>query len=268
MIYTTENVNSLSLKKYNRFFAFGCSFTNYRWPTWADVIAHEIPDANYVNRALPGAGNQYICTNLSQAIRYFDIGENDLVAIMWSTFYRYDSYKRWAWNVPGNIYTQDMIPLNIVDDYIGDTRGFAMRDLSLIDITTKMLENQPFDSITMWGVHPSKQDYYGLSQVPQAAVHWVDVEVMYKDLDNVIMPDLLQTGCGGSWGSTFRFLHDDGSEFVDYHPKTKTYCDYLTKIGIDISQNTKDWASACDNKTQSIRSADDLAYIHKWYETV
>ena len=27
---------------YNRLFTFGCSYTRYNWPTWADIIADDL----------------------------------------------------------------------------------------------------------------------------------------------------------------------------------------------------------------------------------
>ena len=37
--------------KYKRFFTFGCSFTCYMWPTWADIISKEMYEikSNYEN---------------------------------------------------------------------------------------------------------------------------------------------------------------------------------------------------------------------------
>ena len=69
MIYNTDTIQDLDLTQYKRHFTFGCSFTNYYWPSWADVIANAMPDAGYVNTAKPGAGNSYIVAKLSQALR-------------------------------------------------------------------------------------------------------------------------------------------------------------------------------------------------------
>jgi hypothetical protein len=274
MNYNTQNINTLDIKKYDRIFAFGCSFTNYYWPTWADIIAHENPQADYINRAMPGAGNTYIVAHISQAIRYFNIGPNDLVTTMWSTFYRQDRYKiddyldQKRWRLPGNIYTQDDIPHDILLKYFNDTRGYAIRDFALIDTTQRMLQGADFDSVSMWGVSPKLQNYYGLSQHPECEVQWKDVELLYKDLDSHILPDLLGTGCGGHWEETFTFKNEDNSDFPDYHPKTSKYAEYLDKIGIVLTEDTKQWAQQCDEYTASIMYRDDLDYLHKWYETL
>ena len=265
MIYNTQNIKDLDLKKYKRHFAFGCSFTNYYWPTWADVIAQEMPDAGYVNTGKPGAGNSYILAKLSQAMRYYNIGEDDLVTIMWTTFYRQDSYKENAWHTPGNIYTQDTIPLDVVTTYLDDTTGFAVRDFAIVDTAMKMLESQPFDSISMWGVDPVKQDYYGLSQTPEQETDCTGLQIFYNDLREQILPDLLCRGCEGSWAETFKFKDHEGNDQADYHPKTKTYYNYLNRIGFNLSSGTGEWADTCDAHTEAIE-LNPLNLLHDWFD--
>jgi hypothetical protein len=47
-----------------RLFAFGCSFTNYRWSTWADCLA---PEFDYFeNWGQAGAGNHYIFNSVME----------------------------------------------------------------------------------------------------------------------------------------------------------------------------------------------------------
>ena len=115
-----------------------------------------------------------------------------------------------------------------------------------------MLQGAEFDSIAMWGVSPLLQNYYGLSQHPECELEWKDVELLYKDLDNNILPDLLGTGCDGHWAETFTFKNDEGDDHIDYHPKTTKYAEYLEKIGIQLTDSTKQWAKECDEYTASI----------------
>jgi hypothetical protein len=267
MIYNTKNIKNIDLKKYKRHFSFGCSFTNYYWPTWADVLQEEMPDAGYVNTAKPGAGNSYILAKLSQAMRYYNIGEDDLVTIMWTTFYRQDSFKEGQWRTPGNIYTQNDIPIDFVVKYLDDTVGFHTRDYTIVDTAMRMLATQPFDSVSMWGVDPGKQDYYGLSQKPEESKDYTGLQVFYKDLNKDILPDLLCRGCEGSWAETFSFKDHEGNPSVDYHPKTKTYYNYLNKIGFNLSSETGQWADQCDERTEAIEERPEHL-LHSWFNFV
>ena len=48
-----------------RIFAFGCSLTQYFYPTWADILIHHYKSEGTTigeNWGRSGAGNQYIST--------------------------------------------------------------------------------------------------------------------------------------------------------------------------------------------------------------
>ena len=60
MYYNNTNISEISLGKYDRFITLGCSFTRYRWATWSDLLAKDMPDAEYINLGKCGAGNSYI----------------------------------------------------------------------------------------------------------------------------------------------------------------------------------------------------------------
>ena len=122
----------------NRLFTFGCSFTQYFWPTWADIVANCFEYSE--NWGRPGAGNFYIYNALIECNIRNKITADDTVAIMWTNVSREDRYRNGAWVVAGNIYTQNTHPKKWVK-YWADTRGYYIRDLSLIYSTKKLLES-------------------------------------------------------------------------------------------------------------------------------
>lgn len=65
-----------------RLFTFGCSFTNYWWPTWADILGQSF-DKHY-NWGIASASNQYILNSLLECHAKQTITENDTVIIMWT----------------------------------------------------------------------------------------------------------------------------------------------------------------------------------------
>ena len=82
------------LKKYKRIFAFGCSFTSYLYPTWADIIYKSMnPDVEFYNLGKSGGGNLFISHRIVEANKKYEFTENDLVVVMWSTHARIDFYK-------------------------------------------------------------------------------------------------------------------------------------------------------------------------------
>ena len=117
-----------------KMFAFGCSFTDYTWPTWADILGVEY--GYYENWGKCGAGNQYIFNSLIEASNH--ISKNDHVYIMWTTVVREDRWRAGRWWTPGSIYNQ-----NIYDDgyvkYVDPTGNF-IRDCYLIRAARIILE--------------------------------------------------------------------------------------------------------------------------------
>jgi len=120
-----------------RLFAFGCSFTNYVWPTWADLLGQEFE--SYYNYGRPGAGNLFITVMLGEALARFNINHDDTVMIMWSNVTREDRYVD-KWLNPGNIFTQNDYSEEFVKKYI-TVKGCYIRDLGLVQVTRTLLDN-------------------------------------------------------------------------------------------------------------------------------
>jgi hypothetical protein len=90
-----------------RLFTYGCSYTNYIWPTWADIIATNFED--YYNYGNPGAGNYYIAQKLYETHLKQIITKDDVVLIMLSSSNRFDVYNstKRKFNFSGNIYNSE-----------------------------------------------------------------------------------------------------------------------------------------------------------------
>lgn len=93
-----------------RLFTFGCSFTKFNWPTWADILGREY--ALFHNWGYPGIGNRAIVERLSEAHTVHDINKDDTVIIQWSSHIRHDyaridlvSNMEGMWKTKGNIFS-------------------------------------------------------------------------------------------------------------------------------------------------------------------
>ena len=124
--------------KPSRIFTFGCSFTNYVWPTWANILAFDLNLPLY-NYGRGGAGNQYIFNMLMQADNYFKFNSNDLVIVCWTNISREDRYFNGQWHTPGNIYTQQTYDSNFIKRYADET-NHALRDLAVIKASYEFLK--------------------------------------------------------------------------------------------------------------------------------
>lgn len=87
-----------------RLVVFGCSFTNYGWPTWADILAMDNPDWEFENWALPGIGNQGIARRVMY--RHYSQGwqPNEIVVVQWTSMVREDRFKDGEWLANGSVF--------------------------------------------------------------------------------------------------------------------------------------------------------------------
>lgn len=121
-----------------KLFTFGCSFTQYFWPTWADIVGQEFE--SYENWGQSGGGNQFIFNSLIECIVKNKISKNDTVIIMWTNISREDRYLDGKWLTPGNIFGQFSYSQDFVKEF-ADTRGYFIRDCNAIFATQNILKN-------------------------------------------------------------------------------------------------------------------------------
>ena len=125
----------------SRLFTFGCSFTNYRWSTWADCLA---PEFDYFeNWGQAGGGNHYIFNSVMEADQRHQFGTGDTVIVCWTSLAREDRYVDGRWHTPGNAhFATNVFNKEYLKTHI-DERGFLIRDLAYIKAVKTLLENRP-----------------------------------------------------------------------------------------------------------------------------
>ena len=88
--------NQINFSKYKRFFAFGCSFTDYKWPMWPEILSHSVP--NYYNFGCAGSDNRLIYLRILEADCLYNFNEEDLIIVMWTNPWRdtfFDTEVNW-----------------------------------------------------------------------------------------------------------------------------------------------------------------------------
>lgn len=86
-----------------RLFTFGCSFTQYMWPTWATIIGYDT-EAEMKNFALSGLGNVGIHHRIIEADMKYKFQPDDKIMILWSSFTREDRFKDGVWEAYGSVF--------------------------------------------------------------------------------------------------------------------------------------------------------------------
>ena len=221
---------NVDFKKYKRLFVFGCSFTSYLWPTWADIIAKEIPEVDYYNFGLCGGGNLLISIRVTEANVRYKFNEDDLIIVMWTTFCREDRYRNGGWMRTGNIFTASH---DYSDEFVrkyADPKGYLIRDLAVITQTTAFLESLHCTGITLASI---PYDY----QMDQDDKSIKEILTLYHDTVQSTPPCLFELEMNGHFDHGHEYLESYGL-YQDYHPNPLRYYSYLKKIGMPMTETS------------------------------
>jgi hypothetical protein len=87
-----------------RIFTFGCSFTNYAWPTWADII---LKKNEGFNLGICGGGYDMLLYRILETDRTYKFTKEDRIIVIFTTPNRWDtiigSYEHPRWGSHGAV---------------------------------------------------------------------------------------------------------------------------------------------------------------------
>jgi len=193
----------------SRLFTFGCSFTNYRWSTWADCLA---PEFDYFeNWGQSGAGNHHIFNSVMEADQRHQFGLDDTVVVCWTSFTRDDRYVDGRWHTLGNIFNCPIYDPKYLKDHY-DERGYLIRDLAYIKAVKTLLENRPglawrFLSMVELMARPAAGDNVSLHR---------DAMRLYSDVLDSILPGYDKTVFLNNWPKPGNDPHPSPAEHLAY----------------------------------------------------
>ena len=89
---------------------FGCSYTNYYWPSWSDMLGYQFD--NFENWAISGLGNNAIMQRVHEALTKNTITKDDYVVVQFTDFNRLDMHSMGIvpfgnWRAGGNIWMKE-----------------------------------------------------------------------------------------------------------------------------------------------------------------
>jgi len=207
-----------------RFFAFGCSYTNYSYATWADLIGVNFKE--YYNYGRAGCSNTYIMNRVVEANEIYKFNpKTDYVIVMLTGIGRFSYLPRQCnWQTKGDLYS-----------YNHNTKD---------PVTTEFVNNMWSDD---WAVYQSwiaakviKQTLKGINHslvmgIDNSAYIDGTAEVseymqphareIYDILDNKLILDI--------WKKDNEFTDSpywENIEHVDGHPSTNVYLKYIKEF--------------------------------------
>lgn len=86
-----------------RLIFFGCSYTQYGWPTWANVIGYD-QGIEYHNFGIAGLGNVGILHRIIEANAKLKFNNEDKIFILWSSWSREDRIRKQNWVAAGSVF--------------------------------------------------------------------------------------------------------------------------------------------------------------------
>lgn len=234
-----------------RLFSFGCSFTQYKWPTWADIMGKSFD--HYENWGLMGAGNFFIAASVSEACATRQIKEDDTVVIMWTNVFREDRYIEW-WKPVGNIHTQNFYNDDFIYRYITE-RGCYIRDLAVMYSTKKMLDSIGCKYTMLSMVDLSNPKQYENSHTTNSS----DILEAYKEVIDVIKPSVHDVVFNYDWHSIPSATKWYVEKFRDPHPTPKEHLQYLDIVmpELEITSETREWVNSIETQIQHNKQITD-----------
>lgn len=207
---------TVDFSRYRHIWCFGCSFTSYDWPTWADLLAEHYP---VTVTAGSGWGNYRIFRELWYLNSTGRIQSNDLVMICWTSVCREDRWWRGAWHSGGNIWSNSHYDDHFVRHY-ADPQHYIMRDEVLIGCT-----NLALDSVC---------DHTQFSMAPMTLENqYLDRHIPYgfPARSDQLFPSIHSNFYDVLWGGK---IPTDRS---DAHPTTEEHREFLNRVFLGWSPN-------------------------------
>lgn len=213
-------MTKIFIERPRRLVTFGCSFTEYFWPTWANIISYDI-DVPLYNYGKKGASNQYIFNMLMQADHYLKLDQNDLVMICWTSVYRNDIHKNGHWVTPGCVY-HDTDSKTVISDPV----GFSIRDFAVIKASYEFLKNKniPFHFLKMIDFDRPSQDS------PEEKFHLSELENIYGYYLNNIQRSFYDVVWNNSLDNKNKNMFAVHKLFKDNHPDILEHFKYIKTV--------------------------------------
>ena len=266
---THKNLNKKRLVHLQpkRIFCFGCSFTDYNWGTWANIIGYEFNDAKFYNFGKSGAGNQYIFNMVMQADAIYSFTHEDLVMVQWTNVSREDRYFPGEWSTPGNIYSQDFYNDDWIKKYFTEY-GAIVRDLAFIKAAHSLLEHRAqwhFIQMNNLVVYADQWDsLVKIDNRPQAFQgkgRIDELKEMYSEIVGILKPSFYDVLFNNNWNQKFTADRKIvNKNFQDGHPSPLEHYDYLNIIfkhdwkpqtTTKVSNIQKRWIELMNNASHS-----------------
>ena len=276
-----------------RVFTFGCSFTNYLWPTWADILGKDY--FMLQNWAWPGFGNRAIAERIAEAHAKFRITPDDLVIVQWTSHLRHDwlhfrhpktDYSHWR--TKGSIYSEQNVKFYGKEwmNTFWDEKAYYLHTLHNMMLVQGMLDgigcewymtsmtdqsklSVEISGRTVDGEHPDEQG--GFFHVWEKSPELLDYRerIWTERPDKWVVPIMEVCNRNPNDHYYFTYNKDDPTEdprivnkqnkWMEPHPSVKQHADWLLELKGKMGEEMvlSEAQQEFFNEFANIHSADD-----------
>jgi hypothetical protein len=265
-----ENVSKSQMPanstKHRRLFTFGCSFTMYAWPTYADILGDHFEV--YENWAFPGLGNRAIAERVAECHAKNKFTKDDVVIVQWSTHIRNDYHtfvpmqfdtksflhvwfrknNQIGWKTQGSIFNPNNRQFVYNDKWVNtfwDEHSYLMYSLNDMSLTQGLLDSTQCtwymtsigDFAKMCTDIPNAHDE-NISDQDNIYNSKPELEIYKSVLEH---PNWLEPIGTYSWkhqNDSYEFDGDNG-KWLEVHPSHKqhfNYADQIVNLDIDLTE--------------------------------
>ena len=268
-----------SNKTQRRLYAFGCSFTMYAWPTYADILGSQFD--TYENWAFPGLGNRAIAERIAECHAKNTFTKDDVVLVQWSTHIRNDWHtfesmqfdpnsflhvwfrqnSNIGWKTQGSIFN----PSNrqyVYDNHwvqtFWDENSYAMYTLNDMLLTQGLLDSTQCtwhmtsigDFRKMCTDIPNAQDE-NISDQSDIFKSKPELKIYQSVLEHKNWLEPLGTYSWKQQDNSYEFESDHG-KWLEVHPSHKQHLDYAENV-INLDVDLTQYKKTVSNKIQEIK---------------
>jgi len=238
-----------------RLFTFGCSYTQYTWPTWADILK-ECTECKTYNFGRAGIGNVGIMHKIIEADLKYKFTKDDVIAIVWSCWSREDRYHSGEWASHGNVFNNPLYDRKFIRKYWSYENDIVKNATAIICINKLFSEiigfqghivspggSEPYEQPTSCNLQEEKLFNFYMEHIPITNIfknndlyefdgHPSVLEHLEFVIDNVCQP--LNITVSSSTELYYRTLNTDIREIADSssnrQKKTNDIISYLSQI--------------------------------------
>lgn len=250
----------------NRVFTFGCSFTAFRWPTWADILVHHFESNGLkgINSGKHASSNQYSFIKFMEMNAKFHFNKDDLIIFCWTSICREDRYiSDKGWETTGNVLTQNVYPKEFNEKWV-DPVHYYFRDCAMIS-SVKIILDSIGCNYHFFSMNKLEDDEHGANHFTDHTNRIIEYYGDSIKMDSIPMMDYLKQNPNRVGPRVF--FGENRKVVYEPHPTPKEHYSYLNeyilpKYNIELHPKTIDFVNQWIDKVDLNQEVIDVLSLN------